>query len=362
MTDYSQKYNKYKNKYNKLNLKGGKPETQKMELNKDSTDPTLQAKNIFFSLEKIKTLTIDDTIKDEISSMVTESNENKHYDINVESYNYRNNLLIVPNLNLVIFNHKSTLDQEKHKEKILFIIPGMSLESSLKTLNEIYKKKDELFKNFKQIYFFEHSSFKFLQEYSCSVRDQIINNTNLSNLDFEDKKLHISSKLNTNAFIPELTANKEIAKAIILLIKSKSLENVHVLGKCNGCWVSNLLLFEGDQQFVKNIKGLYLTVPGIPYGLTLPKCHDLKHINFKLYFRRDDGFKFKWGKSHDEHKKYEKQLNELIESKIINYNNPDTIIHNFQKDTQIPLKIEVKTNHEILPIMIDDLISLLSLH
>ena len=182
---------------------------------------------------------------------------------------------------------------------------------------------------FKKIYFFDYSSFKFLQEKFFSIEDQTT-----------DSYLYTS----------KLFINTQIAKSIIEIIKSLSDPNIHILGIGNGCWISKLLLFEGDQDFVNKIKGMYLAIPEIPDGLTLPLPTDknLTNIRFRLYFRNDDAYQFYWDeKSNTEYDYYKNQLDKLLENKIIVKNKLDDLIHNIESFEPEDENIHTTNNHEI---------------
>jgi hypothetical protein len=95
--------------------------------------------------------------------------------------------------------------------------------------------------------------------------------------------------------------NTNIAKNIHEIILDLELDNVHLLGKCNGAWIVTLLLLMD-----KKYKGLYLAVPGIPYGVESLSDLDVEiknDIKFVFGWVQQDGFKFKWGKSNEEKKR-----------------------------------------------------------
>lgn len=221
---------------------------------------------------------------------------------------------------------KITLNEDKDKP-VLFALAGMSHKSFVGTSTVILSKLNLLKEKFKEIYLAEYADFSEDQSKACKERDENIKKSK----DFDE------------IFKPEEDMNKNIADFLHNIIKNNlNLENVHLLGKCNGAWVVTLLLLK-DEIY----KGLYLAVPGIPYNVTILSNLDkkrLKNINFVFGWVKQDGFRFTWGKSNEEQIKYNETIKNIkCKCMSIMYDNGG--------------KEHDKNYHEIFPDMIDDIVN-----
>lgn len=221
---------------------------------------------------------------------------------------------------------KITLNEDKDKP-VLFALAGMSHKSFVGTSTVILSKLDSLNTKFKEIYLAEYADFSEDQSKACKERDEIMEKSD----NFDE------------IYNPEAVMNNNIADFLHNIIKNNlNLENVHLLGKCNGAWVVTLLLLK-DEIY----KGLYLAVPGIPSNVTILSKLDknrLKNINFVFGWVKQDGFKFKWGKSNEEQIKYNETIKDIkCNCMSIMYDN-DGEEHD-------------KIHHEIFPDMIDDIVN-----
>lgn len=227
---------------------------------------------------------------------------------------------------------KIILDDHAEEDKpSLFVVAGLSHNSFMKTSNIILDGIGKLKTKFKELYLVQTSSFKDDQGEACLERDKI---KGLGGK-YED------------VYKPELDMNQRIANFLNNIITEElHLENVHLLGKCNGGWVVTLLLM------LNNIyKGLYLAVPGIPFNVTILNHLDerrLKEINFVFGFVKQDEYLFNWG----------------VQS-CMEYGRYDETMKSLSRTHEIKYKIRMYDNgndphkdmyHEIDPRMIDDII------
>jgi len=135
---------------------------------------------------------------------------------------------------------------------------------------------------------------------------------------------------------------------------SLGLTDVHLLGKCNGAWITILLLLKSTYY-----KALYLAVPGIPLSVeileTIPEDR-LKTIKFIFGWTQQDGFVFNWKnaetnipiKSYQEKDRYDK-----IITKIKGKMKIELRYESFMYDNGGPE--DDRLNHEIDPRMIDEI-------
>jgi len=228
---------------------------------------------------------------------------------------------------------KIKLNSDKDKP-ILFALGGMSHKSFIGTANIILNKLDLIKTKFRVIYLLEYDSFKETQNSACSQRDII-------------KK---TSKDLDKMYKPELDMNLQIADYINKIIIKLNLNNVHLLGKCNGAWVVSLLLLKSDIY-----KGLYLAVPGIPFGVDILSnlsIDRLEKINFVFGWLKQDGYKFDWGISYEEKDRYDRIMKQIEE-----HNKNKLKYKSYMYDNH--LDIDLKIYHELYPEMIDDIINTL---
>lgn len=227
---------------------------------------------------------------------------------------------------------KITLNEDKDKP-VLFALAGMSHKSFVGTSTVILSKLNLLKEKFKEIYLAEYANFSEDQSKACKERDKIIE----------------TSKDVDEIYNPEAVMNNNIAEFLNnIILNNLKLKNVHLLGKCNGAWVVTLLLLKH-----KIYKGLYLAVPGIPYNVTILSKLDkerLKNINFVFGWVKQDGFKFTWGKSNEEQKRYHSTMEKIQKNKKINLKYKSKEYNNNNEEDE-------KIYHEIFPDMIDDIVN-----
>ena len=229
---------------------------------------------------------------------------------------------------LHLFSSQATNDKPT-----LFVISGMSHNSYLGVANVIFEQLNELLNVFSNIYLIEYDDFKKFQAHVFSDATDKIN----------------KGETDYNIIYDEpLKLNLEIIEFINYIAKDLGLNNIHVLGKCNGAWIAAYLI-------TYNIiyKGLYLAVPGIPFGLkildSLPNDRFLE-INFAFGWVKQDAYKYHWQIiSYDEKNRYDKDMNDIIEKKQIkktfisnmyNFNTPE----------------HEKNNHKLHPDLVTDII------
>lgn len=206
---------------------------------------------------------------------------------------------------------------EKIFNRVLFIIPGLSLKSFGKSLDVISKNLIKIKECFDQIYILEYSSFTVLQTAACNIRDLIIENLGYKYANYPKKESRFK-KFN-KIYYPELVFNKRIASLSNEIINFLCLKNVFLLGKSNGAWISKLIL-EITNKDNDIYNGLYLSTPAIPDGVRKLNINEkrLKKLIFRFFFIKQDGYKFRfYGKSNEEKAKYDKQMKEI--SPTVNY-------------------------------------------
>ncbi len=294
LTDiYKIKYLKYKNKY--INLK-------------------YKQNQLGGSLNIIDTTNDRDKIIEFLDPIPDEINISK------TTYNVNGNIIHIV---------KITLNQDI--KPVLFSLAGLSHKSFIGTSTVILSKLEILSQKFKEIYLVEYASFKEKQDVACSKRDK-----------------YKESKDTDNIYKPELDMNNEIAENINEIIYKLKLTDVHLLGKCNGGWITLLLLLKNDIY-----KGLYLAVPGIPFNVSILNeltPDRLKEINFLFGWTKQDGYKFNWdSKSFEEKKVYDKMINTIENEKGIKMKYKSIMYDNMQIEDE-------KQYHEIFPGMINDII------
>ena len=176
------------------------------------------------------------------------------------------------------------LNEDKDKP-VLFMLAGASHESFKKSSKILLDKLDVLTNKFKNIYIIQYESFKEDQKRACGLRDGL-----------DESKDDI--------YKPELDLNSKIADNVHNIIMSLGLTDVHLLGKCNGAWITLLLLLKNPIY-----NALYLAVPGIPSSVEILKRIDitrLQRIKFIFGWTQQDGFVFNWKiKSYQEKERYD---------------------------------------------------------
>ena len=135
-----------------------------------------------------------------------------------------------------------SIELNKDKEDILFIVPGLSNKSFKSSVKIISNNFVNLSTKFKKIYLINYSSFTNLQTAVCNTRDLIIETFDEKYKKFPDNldKEHIENfKM---IYTPELYFNKRIAKLLHEIVLHLKLNNVYLLGKSNGAWITKLIL------------------------------------------------------------------------------------------------------------------------
>ena len=267
-----------------------------------------------------------------ITTIETTETDIKEYFESLQILNKTLKTFIVDSYKLHLIKVKLNDDDMK---PVLFVIPGMSHKSFRGTVNVVLSKLDELSTKFKTIYCLEYDSFKSDQNLACSKRDNIVKNE-------KDK----------DPYKPELLMNSNIALQIHEIIKSLDLDNVHLLGKCNGGWVASLLLSQSNIY-----KGLYLAVPGIPYSVKNLNDIDrkrLNEINFVFGWTKQDELKFHWEKfSFEEKERYDFIMKGINPAKYISYMFVNIDANGSES------KADSKIYHELFPDMITKIIQTL---
>jgi hypothetical protein len=229
--------------------------------------------------------------------------------------------------------HLINIELNKDEDKpVLFMVGGVSNRSFGNSSKILLDKLDVLTNKFKNIYMIEYDSFKGDQTIACQKRNDI------------DKE-NQSNKTKNDIYKPELDMNSEIANNVHNIIMSLGLTDVHLLGKCNGAWITILLLLKSTEY-----KALYLAVPGIPLSVkileTIPEDR-LKTIKFIFGWVQQDGFEFPWNiKSNQEKDRYDSNMEKIAAEKRI-----ELRYESFMYDNGGPE--EAKESHEIHPDMID---------
>jgi hypothetical protein len=188
--------------------------------------------------------------------------------------------------------HLINIELNEDKDKpVLFMLAGASHESFKKSSKILLDKLDVLTNKFKNIYIIQYESFKEDQKRACGLRDGLDESNELN-------------KTKDDIYKPELDLNSKIADNVHNIIMSLGLTNVHLLGKCNGAWITLLLLLKSTIY-----EALYLAVPGIPSSVEILKTIDiirLQEIKFIFGWTQQDGFVFNWKiKSYQEKERYD---------------------------------------------------------
>ena len=175
----------------------------------------------------------------------------------------------------------------KNKDKpTLVVVPGMSHSSFKNTSIVVLENLEIIRSDFSSIIFIDCNSYKKDQSKACEIREDEFKKTGTRSYAYEEK------------------LNTKIADNIHNILKMKlKLDNVCLLGKCNGGWISSILLAKDDIY-----TGLILGVPGIPpkyIKINSISKERLSKIKFIFCWRELDNYNFTWDvKSNKEMKNY----------------------------------------------------------
>jgi hypothetical protein len=269
MNNYN-KYIKYKKKYNKLKNGGSNNNNSKLIIDNGDIDNFLQPL-IYPKIEKL--------------------------------------LFIKNEKTLSILNIILDIDNSK---PVLIVVAGISHNSFISTTKIILTKLYELQLKFKNIYIIDCDSYKSNQIEACGIRDKHYKNKNLDKI-----------------YGPEENMNNEIAININIIVNKLKLNNVHLLGKCNGAWITTLLLLKNLDIY----KALYLAVPAIPFDIysyiNLIENEYLINIKFIFAWNRQDVFPFHWNVvSYKEKERYDVNINQIESESNIKLNYQSFIYDN----------------------------------
>ena len=304
--DWYNKYLKYKNKY--LNYKYNNKQKGGSQLVTNDDD------NIKYFINKIEE-------DDKFNSLLNDIK--KTYTV---EFIYLKNCYLIKIIKTHNYNH------------ILFSLAGISTKSFIGTSSVILKNINLLMKKFDIIFLLDYSFYSEAQRLACQQRDIMIENK--------------CECIKANIYNPEHTMNTTIANNIIDIINHLQINNIYLLGKCNGAWVIinmlvNMIL---NKINVKKFKGVYLGVPGIPiqkdniigldlFANSLDNIYD--HIDLKIGLRSDDGYEFLWRKE-----KFEAEsISKIIDFEVELYTKIFGDKKIFYEDTKGEIKD--KGNHEI---------------
>jgi hypothetical protein len=210
---------------------------------------------------------------------------------------------------------KKTLNEDEGKPTLV-AMAGISLNSFCGSSEIIVRNIDKLKNKFKAVYIINQDSFKTVQNTVCGVRDEIIKakgNPSILRKDLSEKDLE-------DIYKPEIDLIVDMAKIINKIITQKlNLNNVHLLGKCNGGAIALELVS------INNIyKALYLAVPGNPlhikplYKLSRDR---LEEINFIFGWNKNDDYKFNFqSASINEKAVYDEEIGKLEEAMEVKLN------------------------------------------
>ena len=197
------------------------------------------------------------------------------------------------------------LNKDKDIEDILFIVPGLSDKSFKNSVKIISNNFVKLSTKFKKIYLINYSSFSDLQTAVCNTRDLIIETFDEKYKKFSDNSDKEHMDIFNMIYTPELYFNKRIAKLLHEIVLHLKLDNVFLLGKSNGAWITKLIL---DNKSNEIYKGLYLCTPAIPDGINDLKI-PINEFILRIFFIKQDGYFFRfYGKSNEEICKYDNQI------------------------------------------------------
>jgi pimeloyl-ACP methyl ester carboxylesterase len=303
------KYIKYKNKYinlqNKINLQqiGGSA------LDSSTVGLDAGSESESFDIKKFFNLTNDELKITKYMPIIT-----KYMPI-ITKYTTRDRDIYFTNIQL----------NKDETKPVLFMLAGLSSSSFANSSYILLDKLDVLQRKFKNIYMIQYASFKDDQTKACDLRDT----------------------LKDDIYSPELRMNSVIANDVHNIIKSLDLINVHLLGKCNGAWITMLLL-----TLDPIYKALYLAVPGIPSSVDILKSIDpirLQEIKFIFGWTQQDGYIYHWNiKSNQEKARYDENIGKIQDEKNITLDYKSFMYDNGGPENS-------KNAHEIYPDMIDEI-------
>jgi hypothetical protein len=234
------------------------------------------------------------------------------------------------------------IELNKDEDKpVLFMLAGVSRNSFQKSSKILLDKLDVLQNKFKNIYIIEYSSFGDDQISACQLRDRL-------------DESNESKKSKDDIYKPESDMNSKIADSVHDIIMSLGLTDVHLLGKCNGAWITILLLLKSTIY-----DALYLAVPGIPLSVEILKTIDitrLQTIKFIFGWVQQDGFVFNWKntdtntkiKSYQEKERYDANIRKIEDELDIKLDYTSIMYDNNKEEHD-------KIHHEIYPDMIDEI-------
>lgn len=249
---------------------------------------------------------------------------------------------------------KITLNDDDNNP-VLFALAGISHKSFMGTSTVILSKLDILATKFKEVYLVEYADFTEEQKKACNERDEILDELKKISEQYNGRNSKKYDELFKHIYAPELYMNNNIASFLHDIIKTDlNLNKVHLLGKCNGAWVVQLLLLKELLPKDNIYKGLYLAVPGIPNNVEiLQEFYDikrLKRINFVFGWVKQDGYRFNWGvKSNDEKKRYDETMKNISKANKIKLKYLSKMYVSSGEEHE-------KNHHEIFPDMIDDIV------
>jgi len=210
------------------------------------------------------------------------------------------------------FNIIKYFFEESKDKPVLFAMAGISTKSFSNSAKVVVDNIEKLKGKFSSVYMINYDPLKQAQIDVCGKYNEL-----------KDKKISMlrsdlsdDEELN-EMYEGEIKLNIEIATLMNEIISNKlRLDNVHLLGKCNGGFVC-LELVSMDDRY----KALYLAVPGSPihvkplYKLS-PKR--LEEIVFIFGWNDNDDYKFNFTpESRMEKKIYDEEMIKLGEDKNV---------------------------------------------
>jgi frataxin-like iron-binding protein CyaY len=237
----------------------------------------------------------------------------------------------------------------------------MSHNSFIGSSHIILNSLDVLKDKFKEIYLLEYDSYKPEQIDACEQRDNLIKEKYLKEYDKSLEKIKdlsssekkiLNPDINPQFYKPEELLNLEISKNINYIINKLELNNVHLIGKCNGAWICSLLLTN-----YSNYRNIYLSVPGIPLIDNIlqkieSKIDEFKDMNLIIRWRNEDCYPFLWGESCKEIKRYES----IINDKYTNLKDFKKLKLEICSDKGCEDKKDIKIYHEIDSKMVESIL------
>jgi hypothetical protein len=183
---------------------------------------------------------------------------------------------------------KKTLNEDEGKP-VLVAMAGISLNSFCGSAEIIVRNIDKLKNKFKAVYIINQDPYKAAQNKVCEARDAIVTEKKLESR----LRKELSQRALIEIYKPEIDLMIEMAKVINRIITGKlHLNNVHLLGKCNGGGIALELVSLSNVY-----KALYLAVPGNPIHIQpLMKLSPdrLEEISFIFGWNKNDNYDFKF--------------------------------------------------------------------